>query len=152
MNINIFVVLFFLVSMIFGCATTLPIPPAPTAENQFVNLPFKKTINPVWEDECTNKWVIVQVRFRSVENMVMDLPSEYQEGYVRFDVYDPIDSSARFNNVVIPKGKSDLLFKLKRDDKIELYAYLIPGPKLKAITNRPQSNLLFLVDHIKKVD
>jgi len=80
---------------------------------------------------------------------IMDLPKEYQDGWLRIYIIDPNDVLAGTLNVIIPKEKSNIVSELKNGDVIEVFAYSEPIKTTSA--DRTVSRVLFIVEKVRKV-
>ena len=88
----------------------------------------------------------------------MDLPSEYQTGYVRLMICDPNNTPVSCTiNAVIPKSKSDLFFRIHPTKTkagtwypgVEIHAYLAPMSVRSAISGRAENGILVVIDKAK---
>lgn len=141
------VVLGFSPAMLAGCQATRE-RPAPPAATSYVLIPFKKLINPAFTDEVENKWVQCKVRFQTVMDTMTDLPPEYRTAFVRFSVQDVDDLTAIFTDVVIPKAKSDLVFKLTMGDKIDLFTFAQSVVRTNTLTGVKQRGIVLVVESL----
>ena len=147
-----FVTMLLLVVIFFSCSSSTVMKTPPATDDGYTLLPFKKVINPAFAEEGANKWIRCKVKFMNINTVVMDLPAKYRKDFVRIMVTDPNDMTSISMRVVIPKSKSDLVFELKMQDTIELFAYLVPITSTSAVSGRSQSNILFEVAKLRKIE
>lgn len=121
----------------------------PPSEDSYISIPFKKVVNPAFHDEVKSKSIRTTVTFFGVRSGVMDLPTEYKQGWVRLFLMDQDDQTVSTDIAVIQKDKSDLVFELKRGDRIEIIAYLVPVITRSGITGSTQKNILFRISSLR---
>jgi hypothetical protein len=133
-----------------GCVTDLtssPVPPP--SEPTFVELPFQKLINPAFLDEVSGKWVQSVAAFGGTVDLVLDLPEEYQSGYVRLRLFAPdMTGGNSTNDVVIPKSKSDPVFDMTMGTKVTVYGRAQPITRTYR-GGQKASGFLLLVERIE---
>ncbi|MCX5789761.1 MAG: hypothetical protein NTX64_14850 [Elusimicrobia bacterium] len=60
--------------------------------------------------------------FSAIEDRILDLPDEYQSGWLRVAVSDPADSRSRSMEVVVPKSDESFLAALAPGERLDLFA------------------------------
>ncbi|MDP8286808.1 MAG: hypothetical protein RAP03_09020 [Candidatus Electryonea clarkiae] len=152
-KIKLIIVTLLLTAFVASCVTSgvksVKVTP-PSSDDGYTNIPFKKAINPAFTTDVANKWIRCKVQFWGQMDQVTDLPAKYRKDYVRFGVSGIDGPPPIAGNVVIPKAKSDLVFELKQQEIIEIFAYIVPLSSTSAITGRSQSDVLFVVEKIIK--
>ena len=121
----------------------------PSTEENYKDVPIKQVISRTLSEQFSKKWIRFKAKYSMTVPEFADLPKEYQDGWIRFSIFDPNDVASITVNVVIPKAKSDIVSELKYGDVIEVFAY---GEPIK-VTEFEQTfdRILFVADKIKKV-
>ncbi|WP_419663175.1 uncharacterized protein Dvar_36010 [Desulfosarcina variabilis str. Montpellier] len=104
-----------------GCAAQSPIVKtqqvAPPSFDEYVNIPFKKFTNRMFLNDVKDKYIRLDADFGYLYDAtrVGGYPSEE---WVRIQI---IKDSIGFDNVMVPKSESDLIFELMRGEAITIY-------------------------------
>lgn len=159
--------------LMIGCVTPrqpIQVPevhaPAPVARVEQpgppVEVPFVKLIQPAFAGDYAGKTVTFDAAYSFTLAIVMDLPDDYKQGYIRVNLCSetptvtglggsPVLSCDNpYNKVVIPKADSDVVFSLKEGAHIAVVADAVPVASFSGITGGGQKTLLLVVKSIKK--
>jgi len=95
---------------------------------EYIEIPFKKIISPAFADENQGRWVHFKAKFLMLNPAAYTsiIPVEYRTNYVGITLVDVEDVTATTYYCSIPKDKSDIIFELKTNEIIEIWAHLIP--------------------------
>jgi hypothetical protein len=112
-------------SALASCVPTALTPQAPkVSENKsdYVTMPYKKLINAAFLSETNDKFVTMEAYFSQVANDMSTTPEEYRSNFVRFYVKEDTYGRGYYRDFVMLKKNADILFELKDNDKIRVYA------------------------------
>ena len=120
-----------------------------TVPTTYEKVNFKKLINPAFCSQYYGKGVEFEAKFMGQLDMMIDLPPEYKNGYVRVMLTTEEEGATMCNNFVIPKDKSDIVFDSKQFDIWTIKARGVAITSASAITGRSGQGILLVADDIK---
>jgi hypothetical protein len=128
-----------------GCTTNFG--GAPVVDSTPIDASLAKIAQPAFASDFANRTVRFEATFFSTFAAVVDLPSEYKEGYVRIMVDD---QGTFVNNIVVPKDRADVLFTLKQGQRIRIAAFA-QMTVLTALTGSQAQQLLLVANSVEVV-
>lgn len=127
-----------------GCAVPSAPPPPAQGSTLPVDAPLQKLISPAFADDYADKTVRFMANYIGPTPTMIDLPPEYQQGFVRISL---MDGGAVALNVLVPKEYADATFALKTSERVQVTAYAQPMNRFGLMGNG-ESALLLIADSI----
>jgi len=136
-------------ALVSGCSSLGSSKPDPMAPIQDVS--YKQLIQPAFANDFANKRVRFDAAFFATMNLVMDLPSKYQD-QVRIHLCsssNPPQCSNPYYDVLIAKEKSTPIFDIRQGANVRITALAVPIKAIAALSGGSSKKLLLLVESIE---
>jgi hypothetical protein len=149
-SLKLFAGLAAMAMVLLGCGSVPFQKPAPI-QTEYIDVDYRRFVSGLYVNELKNKYVKMDCAFASI--MPGTLPSGYSSNnYMSFFVTGPAGlgpEAPGMLTVVAPKGFADVVFSLRRGDRIE-----IRGKAIETITRRTTGSvfrsLILQADGIEK--
>lgn len=135
-----------LMILAFGCCNV-------SYAEEYLNVSIAKMKSPAFTEDLSNKKIVITPTFIMIHQVMLDLPPEYRDDYIRISAGAGADM---FMNILVPKYISDQAYDVASEDvvsqrssNIKIYGQTRQMIQRRIFGGGQQGALLFIVDKIE---